>query len=178
MMNNNSDNKKRAGYTVYVATWINWQNKMGAYGCSIFSEADGSLFYRDYAYDALDSPSHGEIKALVKALSHIPVEEPVLLKTSQPAVMAGINYSLISWIKQNWQTKKGHSVKSQEEWQKIHDLIQGRKILALQTQEDEFNFLQNTCREFIAFYEECGLSNQLCKVATIGTIDLLDPIPE
>ena len=154
MTNNNSDNKKRKGFTVYVASWIHWESKQGTFGFSIWNNTDNSLFYRDYLCEVLGSPSEGEIKALINALPHIPLGEPVLLKSSQSAVVTGINYNLPEWERLNWRTKEDNPVKNKNEWSEIYNLIsQGRKILAVQIQDDEFNSLQNGCRKYLSFFE-------------------------
>ena len=148
-MNNNS-NKKPANYTVYIATWINWDTKKGSYAYSIVNNGDGSIFYRDYNLcDFLESTSQGEMLALIAALSRIPIDATVLIKTSQSVIAHGINYNLEHWVQNQWLTKEGNAVKYQNDWNKIHGLIQGRKIFALHTQEGEFNTLQNTCKQLV-----------------------------
>ena len=156
-MNNNSDNKKqRAGYIIYVATWINWNTHKGVFGYIVLNHADNSVLYRDYlSCDFLESASNGEMKALIAALGRIPVDkEPVLLKTSQPSIVAGISYGLDLWSKGDWITRDGGAVKCQDEWGQIHKLMsQGLRIVALEVQDEKFSALQNGCRQLLSFSE-------------------------
>ena len=152
-MNNNSDSKKPTGYILHVATFINWTTRKGVYGYNILSTVDDSIFYRDFICDYIESSSQGEMKALIVALDRVPIEKPVLIKTSQSVIVVGINYGLDYWVQQNWVTREGHQVKSQDEWEKIHRLIHGREIFALQVQDEELSNLQNTCKQYLMFLE-------------------------
>ena len=152
-MSNSNDNKKPTRYNISVASWINWNTKEGAYGCSIVNDDDGSVIFRNFSISsALESSSLAELKALIMGLSHVPTGTPVLIKTSQPSIVAGINHSLEFWEKQSqWQTKEGTTVKHQSEWQELGKLVKGRKTLALQVQDDEFNALQNASKQYLKF---------------------------
>jgi len=153
-MNNYTGNAtKKMGYTIYVANWIDWYStKQGVFGCSVTKNDDDSLFYKDYSFcKVLESASIAEMRALIKALNHIPSGEAVLLKTSQPSIVSGINYGLAFWIKQNWKTKDGNEVKYQSEWIQIQNLIKDRKIHALHTLDDDINILSNACKQYFNF---------------------------
>jgi ribonuclease HI len=150
------------GSTLYIASFIDWKTtaqglKRGlcTYGYNLYKNQgikEKVSIHRDFFFGGeVESPYEAEMKALLEGISHVPPEERLTIRTMQPSIANGINRDLEFWVNHNWHTKTGTLVKCQQEWQQFYNLAQGRKIVALCTQEDEFVLLQAGCKDLLQF---------------------------
>ena len=151
------------GNTIYLASFIDWKTtsqgvKRGLCTCgySIYKNQgckERVSIRRDYFFGGeVESPYEAEMKALLEGMIHVPPEEPLTIRTTQPSIANGVNRDLAFWSEHNWYTKQGTVVKCRQEWQKLLLILQGRKIAALCTQEEEFMLLQSGCRDLLQIY--------------------------
>ena len=101
--------------------------------------------------DIVESPYEAEMKALLVGITRIHPEERLTVRTMQSSIANGINRDLASWTEHNWYTKQGTPVKCRQKWQELFQIIQGRKIVAICTQEEEFTLIQSACRDLLQF---------------------------
>ena len=157
------ENDVEWGSTLYVASFINWKKttqgvKCGLCTCgySLYKNQDSRekvLIHRDYLFvGEVASTYEGEMKALLEGIERVPHEEPLTIRTTQPSIANGINRDLALWAEHDWCTKQGTLVKCQQEWQELLQILEGRKIVALCTQETEFTLLQQACKALLRVY--------------------------
>ena len=159
----NDINDVEWGSTLYIVSFISWEKatqgvKHGLCACgySLYKNQDGNekvLIHRDYFFvGEVESPYEAEMKALLGGIVHVPHEEPLAIRTTQPTIANGINRDLALWAEHNWYTKQGTLVKCQQEWQELLQILEGRKIVALCTHEMEFVLLQLNCKALLQVY--------------------------
>jgi ribonuclease HI len=159
---NHDGSNLELGSTLYIACFVNWRTtaqgvKCGPCTCgySIYKNKGGnekSPLRRDYFPGGIvESAYEAEMKALLEGIMHIPHEERLTIRTTQQSISNGINRDLAFWSEHNWHTRQGTPVKCQQEWWEFLTLAQGRKIVALCTQEEEFALLQSACRDLLQF---------------------------
>ena len=150
------------GSTLYIASFIDWKTTQGvkhglcAYGYSLYKNQGSKekvSIRRDFLFGGeAESPYEAEMKALLEGIVYVSPEERLTIRTIQPSISHGINRDLVFWSENNWFTKQGTFVKCRKEWQELLQIIQGRKIIAINTQEEEFTLLQSACRDLLQIY--------------------------
>jgi ribonuclease HI len=160
---NNGIDSVEWGSVLYIAAFIKWEKakqgiKQGLCACgySIYKNKDSKekiLIYRDYFFGNLvESAYEAEMKALLTGIACVPLEERLTVRTTQQGIANGINRDLEFWAENNWHTKQGSTIKCQQEWYELLQLMQGRKIGALCTQEEEFVLLQAGCKDLLRVF--------------------------
>ena len=67
-----------------------------------------------------------ELQALIEGLQVVPAGTRVRIVTDSEYLAKGVTQWLNGWIKNGWKTASKQPVKNREQWQQLHDLLQGR----------------------------------------------------
>ncbi len=69
-----------------------------------------------------------ELTAAIRALEAVPPGTPVRMTTDSQYVVKGINQWIHGWKKKNWKKSDGEPVVNQEQWKRLDELCQERKV--------------------------------------------------
>jgi hypothetical protein len=140
-------------YTLDGAGFVKWvKNRLEAMKAAFAYTVheNGNLIYQDVlCCNGVVSVCQLVLYGILIGLQPIPLDTLVMVKTTEMAVINGINGDLDFWIANNWYTKSGSTVKYRDLWEELYNERQKRQIVALPLETPEALRLQGISKAFV-----------------------------
>jgi ribonuclease HI len=136
---------------ISVTGFINWNNGKSSFAFNIRTDSKKLIKQDVLSCEGVQSMYHLELQGVEYALRYA-TEDIIIVKSTQSAIISGINTSLDNWAENNWCGKDGAQIKHIEFWKIIHGVRQKHQVIALEIEDQEKKNLQAAAKAYLPYH--------------------------